>query len=105
MTRADGTVLIDEPVREARREPRFPCDRAIQIVPCEGFGAGTFHTVRMIDRSSRGIGLLAVRPVRPGSQFVARLDSDLPRHIYTVRHCRATGQGHYRLGAELACVA
>jgi hypothetical protein len=90
---------------DRRREPRFPCHKAIGIRPCRPGGGDDddrgFRPARLLDCSVHGLGLFADEPMHAGQQFLVEFRLDRPMlAVYTVRHCRPVA-GRYIVGAAL----
>lgn len=92
---------------DKRGQSREPLDKPVEILPCARLpGDERFVTVRLRDCSLDGLGLLADFPMKPGEQFLAKLELDgLMLMLYTVRHCEPAPGGGHRIGAEFTRVA
>jgi hypothetical protein len=88
---------------ERRREPRIGCDKQIAILPCMSEKDWAFKSVGLLDCSPHGLSLLSEEAMQPEDQFLAKLRLEkMTLVLYTVRHCTATAQGLFRIGAEFS---
>jgi hypothetical protein len=86
---------------DRRREPRFPCTKAIAIRSCRFGEDRGFRPARLLDCSTSGLGIQTDEPMDTGEQFLVRFKLDrLMLAVYTVRHCRRDGTA-YQVGAAL----
>jgi hypothetical protein len=89
------------PTADRRREPRFPCTKAIAIRSCRFGEDRGFRPARLLDCSVNGLGVQTDEPMDTGEQFLVRFKLDrLMLAVYTVRHCRRDG-AEYQVGAAL----
>jgi len=90
---------------DRRREPRFPCHKAIAIRPCRFAEDRGFRPAQLLDCSAHGLKLLTDEPMDTGEQFLVRFKLDrLMLAVYTVRHCHrdpAAADTHHHVGAAL----
>jgi hypothetical protein len=87
--------------RDRRREPRFPTQKAIAIRSCRLGEERGFRPARLLDCSTKGLGIYTDEPMDTGEQFLVRFKLDrLMLAVYTVRHCRRDG-ARYQVGAAL----
>ena len=92
----------EAPVVDRRGEPRLRCNVGVRASPCEGRGAGDFHTAMLADCSSGGICLILPWAVRPGGQVLVALPGGgASIGLYTARHCEQQATGQFRVGAAL----
>jgi len=88
---------------ERRREPRIPCDRHIDVLPCVADKTWEFKRVGLFDCSPLGLGLVFDTVIAPGEQFIAKLNvGRMALALYTVRHCQTIDARHYKVGAAFA---
>lgn len=86
---------------DRRREPRFPCTKAIAIRTCRFGEDRGFRPARLLDCSTQGLGIVTDEPMDAGEQFLVRFKLDrLMLAVYTVRHCRRDAT-QYQVGAAL----
>jgi hypothetical protein len=90
--------------KDKGRQPRFRCQRRVEIVYFADGVERRSRTVELINCSLRGIGFLSPQPISAGDLLMANLlHKGEPRTlIYLVRHCQpAVGNaGAYDIGAE-----
>jgi len=91
-------------VDDRRREPRIVSNRTISILPTASAGQQEwkFITVRLLDCSNRGLGLLTDIPFATGDEFMVKVQMErMVLASYTVRHCHKKELRQYIVGAEL----
>ena len=93
---------------DQRRAPRMERQARIAIVPVADGQPRTPVSVDVKNVSSRGLGFVHNRKLKPGSQFLVNLSpqgSEPVEMLCTVVHCDAAGAGVYAVGAEFTCLA
>ena len=93
---------------EQRRAPRVERQSRIAIVPVADGQPRTPVDVDVKNMSSRGLGFVHTRKLKPGSQFLVNLSpqgSAPVEMLCTVVHCDPAGKGVYAIGAEFTCLA
>ena len=86
---------------DRRREPRFPCHKAIAVRSCRFGEDRGFRPARLLDCSVHGLKIVTDEPMDTGEQFLVRFKLDrLMLAVYTVRHCRRD-TAHCEIGAAL----
>lgn len=87
----------------SRKERRLPCIRPVGINLTDNPDQPLVLDGTSVDVSARGIGVVVSRSVARGLRFVLRLESRRGNWaiVYRVRHCRATGDGLFRVGSEV----
>jgi hypothetical protein len=93
---------------EQRRAPRVERQARIAIVPVVEGQPRTPVDVDVKNISSRGLGFVHTRKLKPGSQFLVNLSpqgAEPVEMLCTVVHCDPAGKGVYAIGAEFTCLA
>jgi len=92
---------------ERRTEPRTPCARKIDILPCHARKEWKFVTGNLLDCSRGGLAVLLAEPMEVGQQFLVklRLDDDVKLLVYTVHNCSKWERSNYRVGARFSMFA
>jgi hypothetical protein len=103
--RTTGGALTLDDLRnsaERRKEPRFPHEREIVILPCASPQEWTFRTVHLYDCSRHGIGIITTEPFKRGDEFLAKLKvKRMTMVLYRVCHCEQLEDGRFKIGANL----
>lgn len=94
---------LAQKIVERRRHPRTVVQMTLRGVRLDPDGGEVVDTLRMMDISRSGMGVLTDRGMYPGQRMVLQLPLNAEggrRNIYaTVRRCRATDSG-YHVGLE-----
>jgi hypothetical protein len=84
-----------------RREPRFPCSKAIAIRPYRPREERGFRPASLLDCSVHGLGVFVDESMDAGEQFLVQFKLErMMLAVYTVRHCRRVAD-RYVVGAAL----
>ena len=90
--------------QERRADPRVPCARHIDILPCQARAQWKFMDAEVVDCSKHGLSLLLSEPMEVGQQFLVKLK--LPQGIklllYTVHNAAPRERSRYRIGARFS---
>ena len=93
---------------DQRRAPRVERQARIEIVPVVEGRPRVPVGVDVKNISSRGLGFVHHRKLKPGSQFLVNLSpqgSEPVEMLCTVVHCDPAGGGVFAVGAEFTCLA
>jgi hypothetical protein len=83
-----------------RREPRFPCERLVELHLKNADGESAV-TAKLVDCSTRGLGLIVPHAMEWGERFTVNLDLQKPRVLtYEARYSREIAENEFRVGAE-----
>jgi hypothetical protein len=88
---------------DRRSEARTP-HKAVLVMPYgEGLSSG-FEDATLADCSRHGVGLILIRPLRPGIHLFLKLKlTTVALVVYSVKHCRPF-DGGFRIGADFCGV-
>ena len=87
-----------------RTEPRTPCARVIDILPCRASKEWKFIACELSDCSLHGLGVISLQPIEVGQQFLVKLKmaAGIKLLLYTVHNCTAWERSNYRIGARFS---
>jgi hypothetical protein len=94
---------VEELEQDCRLERRIIWFKPLDIVPCKTLKTWAVRSVRMVDASTSGVGLIGNEPMNPGEQFFLKAGGG-PMLMYEVRHCTATMSESYQIGAQFLAV-
>ncbi len=87
------------PPAERRRNERKPVGKAVRVYSPEHKSQAAI----LCDCSANGVCILSSKPLQADSQFMLKLKTDRLRMVaYTVRWWWKTGEGRFRIGAEMS---
>ena len=107
VTKAIGGALTLDDLRsgkaaDRRKEPRYPHERDIVILPCASPQEWQFCTVHLFDCSRHGIGIISNTALKRGEEFLAKLKvKRMTMVLYRVCHCEKLPDGKFKVGANL----
>ena len=87
-----------------RSEPRTPCVRVVDILPCRATKVWKFLTCELTDCSLHGLSVVSLQPMDLGQQFLVKLkiSGSVKLLLYTVHNCTAWERSNYRIGARFS---
>ena len=87
-----------------RTEPRMPCVRVIDILPCRAGKEWKFLSCELTDCSLHGLGVVSQEAVDVGQQFLVKLkiSGSVKLLLYTVHNCSGWERSNYRIGARFS---
>jgi hypothetical protein len=87
--------------QELRSEPRTPCLRTIDVLPCQARDKWKFIPAELTDCSLHGLAVVVPEPIEAGQQFLVklRLGGQIKLLIYTVQNCTPALR-RFRVGAR-----
>lgn len=97
-------ALVPGDFKETRSEPRTPCVRQIDILPCMSAKNWHFIPAELRDCSPHGLAIVMSDRMEEGQEFLVKLS--LPRGvkllIYTVENCTTWERSRFRIGARFS---